>query len=202
MKKRLRDLARALQNESKTPWYYCEIRLQPDQLSRDVNKPTFSGYTFFIINPIFELSLEWKFPKLLIIFEIEAHECLIFDHFRFISKENLTKFPIWGSRVAGQVFENLRWGVDNEVTYKKCVNLDAFMTFSVPDLGQCFWQPINESAWPRILINVSQSLIGAYRLEIFHRAHSLQWPKGWHQGNNPCNQKLIISVLLRFHLQG
>ena len=132
------------------------------KLSRDVNKPTFSGYTFFIINPIFELSLEWKFPKLLIIFEIEAHECLIFDHFRFISKENLTKFPIWGSRVAGQVFENLRWGVDNEVTYKKCVNLDAFMTFSVPDLGQCFWQPINQSAWPRILINVAQSLIGAY----------------------------------------
>ena len=63
----------------------------------------FQGTHFFIINPIFELSLESKFPKLLIIFEIEAHDCLIFDHFRFISKENLTKFLIWGSRNAGKV---------------------------------------------------------------------------------------------------
>ena len=36
-------------------------------------------------------------------FEIEAHDCLIFDNFRFISKENLTKFLIWGSRNAGKV---------------------------------------------------------------------------------------------------
>ena len=64
MKKRLRDLARALQNESKTPWYYCEIRLQPDQLSRDVNKLTFSGYTSFYNQPHFRVEPRVKIPKI------------------------------------------------------------------------------------------------------------------------------------------
>ena len=116
--------------------------------------------------------------KLLSFFEIEAHGCLFFDHFRFISKENkqnllkfpiwyskVAKFPIWGWRVARQaatISENLRLrGSKLEMLIKrKMCNFKTSTKIPANKISNQLWQSCSEELTSELFRDAPRAWLG------------------------------------------